>query len=512
MRRGRYQPRMTPLAVKADIFEMFFDAPESETEFELAGDVAIVEISGPLCQRPGWFWDSYEQIEARVNAALASPAKALVLRINSPGGDALGCFECSRAIRDAAAVASKPVYAFADGTAASAAYALACSASQILVPPSGFVGSIGVLQPLIDVTAQDAMYGVKYSILASGARKADGNPHQALTKEAQEEIQSRIDSIAGLFFGLVAEFRPSVTAEHVRGLEGRMFHGDSAVSVGLADGVKTWSETLAMAAGGELVTAKAANEGAGMDTEKKAAAIKSIREAYGDDKDGAEKAIKSAFPDEDKDKKGDDDKKKDDEAKSKASEDEKKKDEAKAEDEKKDDEAKAKALAAKAVGGDIAAVTAIALKAQADNAALRAELAAKDESHARAQLLATRTDFTADQLELLAVVPLAEVKKAVEKWPRGPMRVHPPAVLSAQGTPGRNNTDREPAAQVPAHEASFIAKKMGGGLDVGTGVKRSNGGRSVEMGMTTQAQARAFLEASEKEEAERAKAQKEQVG
>lgn len=449
MSRGRYQPRPTALAIKADAFDMFFDAPQAGRSFDLAmgGAVAIVDVCGPLAQRPGWFWDSYEEIEQRVTAALASPAKSVMLRIDSPGGDALGCFECSRALRAAAEAAKKPLYAFADGTAASAAYALACSASTILVPPAGFVGSIGVLQALVDATAADAMYGSKITLIASGSRKTDGNPHAPTTQAAVDEIQSRVDSLAGLFFDLVAEARPGTTAAHVRGLEGRMFHGDGAVKAGLADAVKTWSEALAMAAG--AVTVVVVAEGAGkMDTEKKAAAIGAIRTAFGDDKDGAEKAINSAFPDEgeDKDKKEKDEK----EAKAKAEADDKEKAKAKEEGEK-----EAKAIAARAAAGDVS----VAFDALRQVQELKAQLAAKDEADERRTLLEKRPDFDDKMRASVAKMPLDLVREAVETWPRVGAKLK--AVAMPVGTQGKTQGNDATASGIDEELAAKIDERMG---------------------------------------------------
>lgn len=477
MSRGRYQPRPTALAVKADVFDMFFDAPASARSFELvmSGQVAVVDVSGPLAQRPGWFWDSYEEIEQRVMAAIASPAKSVMLRIDSPGGDALGCFECSRSLRSAAVAAKKPIYAFADGMAASAAYALACAASIIIVPPAGFVGSIGVLQPILDVTAQDAMYGSKVTLISSGARKADGNPHAPTSQATIDEIQARVDSLAGIFFDVVAESRPGVSAAHVRGLEGRMYHGAAAVEAKLADAVKTWSEALAMAAGAVAIVA----EGAGkMDTEKKAAAIGAIRTAYGDDKEGAEKAIKSAFPDEDKT--DDDKKKKDEEAKAKAEADEKEKAKAKEEDEK----AKAKASASPTGAVDIA------FDALRQVQEVNAKLAARDEADARRDLMAKRPDFDEKMVASLAKMPLAMVKEAVETWPRvGPVKLR--AVSLPVGTQGETQGNDPSDTGLDPSERARIAKAFGGVVPVQAS---SYVGGVQELGYVTPEQAKARLE------------------
>jgi ClpP class serine protease len=502
MRRGRFPLRRAPLTIDPKALDFFFDIPTStQTPFTLVedGKVAVVEIGSgmPMTQRPGWFFDSYEEIEQRVREAAASDARSIVLRIDSPGGDALGNFECARAIRSIAEKAGKPLYAFADGTAASAAYALACAAPTILVPPSALVGSIGCIMPIADMTAGDALYGIKFTLITSGSHKADGNPHQALTREAEAELQARVDGIAKLFYELVADFRPGVSVAHARGLEARLFLGAEAVTALLADGVKTWSETLALAAGGGPENQKETEmKIQAMDTEKKAAAMKAIRDAYGDDKDGAEKAIKSAFPDEEKkDEKDGEDKKEESKSKAKA-EDEEKKEEAKAEEDQEKCLASAKA-------GNSAAILKIALSAQAENAKLRAEIEAKEEASARAELLAKRPDFTQDQRELLAIVSLSEVKKAVESWPRsGPMRISPAASLSAQGTKGASKQKGadEAVPDLSREDAAHIARKMGATVE-GTGVIRR--GAVLELGAMSPTQAQKYLADLEKADAEK---------
>src|SRR5579872_2930810 len=95
--------------------------------FEEAGAVAVVSICGPLYQRrdPWGWWDSYEEIEERARAAFESPSKKVLLRIDSPGGDAAGCFELSRALRAMSEESGKELITYVDGMCASAAYTIA---------------------------------------------------------------------------------------------------------------------------------------------------------------------------------------------------------------------------------------------------------------------------------------------------------------------------------------------------------------------------------------------------
>jgi signal peptide peptidase SppA len=483
----RYMPTRA-VALELAAWGLAFDIPDrgDDDAFELdaGGAVAVVDIRGPLVQHDGCFFDSYDAIKVRVAAALASGAKAVALRIDSPGGDALGVFELARELRAMAIAAKKPLVAYADGTIASAAYAIACAASQVFVPVAGFVGSIGVMVPMIDETARDKMLGLNVEMLASGARKLDGNPHVAITDDARAEIQARIDSLAGLFFDLVAEMR-GLKPDAVRALEGAMFHGDAALKAGLADGVTTWSELLAMVARGAKPAAapKAKAAETNMDREEMRAWLAKMAEGDGDDADKAKAAIKCLEDDgdsgndngEDKDKDKDKPKSEADE-KAKAEADEKAKAKAEA-----DEKAKAKAeeddkaAKARSTGPDVFALA-------KEVHAMRAEKVAEKEKVERDALFAKRPDFDAKMRATLEGFPIEKVREAVETWPRvGGKPASPAAAASAVGTRGSTQTNEE-VPVVDAEDADFIDRRMGLKASVG-GVKSS--GRSLELGFLT---------------------------
>lgn len=441
MRRARYTPRHAGiLAVTAGSFGVEFDAPENARPFETSGNIAIVDIRGPIMQHADWCWDSYDAISARVAAAFASNCSAVVLRIDSPGGDALGCFETTRELRQLAVTSKKPLYAYADGMIASAAYALACAAEMIFVPPAGFVGSVGVLKPLVDATAMDRAMGLNFTMIASGSRKLDGNPHVQTSEAAITETQAQVDSLAELFFALVADMRPGVSADEVRGLQAAVFHGEKAVSAKLADRVVTFNELLAIVASGN---AKALSAGAeiAMNYKELRAALEKMAEGDGEEADKAKKALAAM---DQADKPADD---KGGEKPKEAAADaepppapEKKKD-----DDKGDDES-AKAL--------------VSLTATVH--ALQAKLAAKDDAEARAKLFAQRTDFSAETKATLAKAPIEMLREAVEKWPR--IAASPAAASTVQGTPGAGVGEGGDAArtgQLPPKEREEVDARMG---------------------------------------------------
>lgn len=217
-----------------------------------SGSVAVVDIMGPLSQRAevDYFGatNGYDTIEGDFAEALRSDAEAIVLRIDSPGGDAAGCFEAVRRMRSAAAASGKPVVAFADEMAASAAYALACVAdSGIVVPSSGMVGSVGVIAMHVSQSRALLDAGVDVRVFRSGKRKAEGTMAEPLSDEAAEAKQSRVDALAGQFGALVAEAR-GLSADAVLGHEGAIFTASEGLAHGFADRIGSMDDAVAMAA------------------------------------------------------------------------------------------------------------------------------------------------------------------------------------------------------------------------------------------------------------------------
>lgn len=234
-----------PSAVERAFFS-FFDMEEQKA-FTLDGSVAIVSIDGPLMQRGGWWYDGYEAIRGRLEKALSDKAvTAVVLKINSPGGVCSGCFSAARGMRAMAAESGKPVLAYADESAYSAAYAMACIADEIYLPPEGGVGSVGVIGVLEDYTAFNERVGIKVAVITSGEYKADGHPDVALTKAVVDRYQARINTLARSFAEVVGTAR-SMTPESVLKLEAACLYGEEAVKAGLANGVATFEETVAKA-------------------------------------------------------------------------------------------------------------------------------------------------------------------------------------------------------------------------------------------------------------------------
>lgn len=229
---------------KAGLFDE--DCPP-EKPYDQVGPVAVICIDGPLTQRGGWWWDGYESIRKRYAAALADASvSALVLRINSPGGVTAGLFEAVRAMRAEATQAGKRVIAYADETAYSAAYGLACVADEIVIPETGGVGSVGVISTPMSYARMQTEAGIDVAILASGEQKADLHPCAPLAPEALARQQARVNELASIFAGWVGE-RRRMPPDAVLGLQAGVAYGRDAIAKGLADRVSSLAEVIASA-------------------------------------------------------------------------------------------------------------------------------------------------------------------------------------------------------------------------------------------------------------------------
>lgn len=438
MTKRRFELRARQLyAFDAGMLDMLFGwkgpTPNADTA---DGSATVVAIDGPLCGRDGDGWDSYEAISKRFDEALKASTKAIVLRICSPGGDASGAPELARAMRARADAAGKPVYAYADERACSAAYAIACAAGEISVAPTAFLGSVGVITTRVDLTAQNAERGVRVQVFSSGKRKADGHPDTPLEDDEIAATQATIDHFAGIYHELVAA-RRGMTVDKVRALEAGVFQGADAVSVGLADNTEGYDAFLARVATGDTT----------MSGEEMREALATMAE--GDDENAARaKRALAAFDAEDDEEKAEAE---DEPAEEKAEHEEPDGDEAPKDDEKKSDDKAA------AVSGN-SEVAALRAEVDAFKASVRRDRL-EAEARERKSILASRPDITGELRKQLAdsKLPVEKLRALVKATPKGRVPVTGKQALAAAGakpTVG-NRTEGEGPRQAPEKKAQM---------------------------------------------------------
>ncbi len=217
--------------------------------YRVVDGIAVIDVFGALAHRAEMQADSsyvlgYETIGRMLDNALADrDVSAIVLNIDSPGGEVSGAFQLAEQIRDARAV--KPIHAVASDLAASAGYLIASSAQSVSVTPTGQVGSIGVVTCHVDMSAAFEKAGYKVTPIFAGSHKVDGNPYQPLPPAVADQIQAEIDHYYSMFVAAVAAGRPNLPARAIRATEAAMYIGAQAVEIGLADRVETPDQLIA---------------------------------------------------------------------------------------------------------------------------------------------------------------------------------------------------------------------------------------------------------------------------
>ena len=228
--------------------ELAASLPQARARIDAPAGVAVIPVVGSLVRRtmglePASGFTSYAEIAGMVDAAISDPSvEGILLDIDSPGGEAGGVFELGERIRAGDTV--KPIWAVASDAAYSAAYAIGCAASRLVVTRTGGVGSIGVIAMHVDQTARDAQQGYRYTPITAGEQKNDFSPHEKLGPDAHARLQAEVDRLYGLFVTHVAAMR-RLDAEAVRATEAGIYFGEEAVTAGLVDAVGSFDSVIA---------------------------------------------------------------------------------------------------------------------------------------------------------------------------------------------------------------------------------------------------------------------------
>jgi ClpP class serine protease len=423
--RHKYEPRGL-LALDPQAFGLEFDSPAIEAP-QPSPVVAVVRVWGPLEHHRHPVLDSYDSLLDRIEAVVASPATTVLMVIDSPGGVVSGLFETATLIRDLVAESGKTLVAYVEGQCCSAAYALACVASRIVISSTSLVGSVDVLDTRVDLTGADAQAGVKFTFFSAGRAKAYGHPHLALSDGELADRKRIVDAQAKVFFDHVKATR----GLDPQPFEARVYSGQEAVSVGLADRVSTYVDLIRELTSPDQVrelTGASPTGVAAMATISEARkALQAIADGDNEEEAKLAQAALNALSaesesDEDKDK-------------------EEKDSEAEKKDEETEARAKATSMVSVSTAGDLAA-TVQTLSAQV------AQLTSLHEATERTALLASRPDVSKDLLKVLKNKPVPEVKEILNAIPRKASQLAASTVVAAtrgegQGTPSDLSSDPE---------------------------------------------------------------------
>jgi protease-4 len=227
-------------------------SPRSTTPPVWGDVVAMVRVEGTLVSGKEEDWllsDSgnvySESIIEQLQRADSSPSvKAIVLRVNSPGGGVVASDEIYHALLEL----ETPVVVSMSEVAASGGYYISCGADEIVANPTTLTGSIGVIGTSPNLEGLLDKIGIQVTVIKSGDMKDALSPFREPTEEELEYYQKIIDEAYAQFVGIVAEGR-GLPPDQVREIaDGRVYTGLQALELGLVDELGNFPEAIDLAA------------------------------------------------------------------------------------------------------------------------------------------------------------------------------------------------------------------------------------------------------------------------
>lgn len=216
--------------------------------------IAIIEVEGMLVNaRTGGILRATENPLSRFSQQLDKAAadrrvKAIVLRINSPGGTVTCSETMYRLVRRFAEKSGKPVVAAVQEVGASGGYMVALAADRIVATPTSVVGSIGVIFQTIHIEQTLGFVGVKVETIKSGDLKDMASPFRSMNEQDRKVIEDMVKGYHARFVATLQERRAIADDATLRlATDGRVFTGEQAVALGLLDQLGTLEETIDLA-------------------------------------------------------------------------------------------------------------------------------------------------------------------------------------------------------------------------------------------------------------------------
>lgn len=188
--------------------------------------VALVRVEGPII-------DSKNTVDEIKEYVKDSSVKAIVLRVDSPGGAVVPSQEIYEEVKKA--VSKKKIVVSMGSLAASGGYYISSPASKIVANPGTLTGSIGVIMEIPNLEGLMNKVGVKTEVIKSGKHKDIASIFRGIGKEERVILQGVLDDVHEQFIKAVSEGRKMLLEDTRKIADGRIFTGKQAMSIGLVD-------------------------------------------------------------------------------------------------------------------------------------------------------------------------------------------------------------------------------------------------------------------------------------
>jgi protease-4 len=201
--------------------------------------VALIRIEGPIL-------DSKDVIDTLKDYVKDLSVKAIVLRVDSPGGAVAPSQEIYEEVRKA--VAKKIIVVSMGSVAASGGYYISAPATRIIANPGTLTGSIGVIMEIPNMEGLLNKIGVKSEVIKSGKHKDIASVFRGIGKEEREILQDVLDNVHNQFITAVSEGRKMLRDDVQRIADGRVYTGEQALKIGLVDELGNLEDAVKAAA------------------------------------------------------------------------------------------------------------------------------------------------------------------------------------------------------------------------------------------------------------------------
>ena len=216
--------------------------------------VALVDVTGLIMDAPGPGLLAPGEnpvarfVESLRRAESDGSVRAVIIRINSPGGTVTASDIMYREVMHFRAATGKPVVVLQGDVAASGGYYLSCAGDEVIAHPTTVTGSIGVIMQTFNFSEGMNRIGIRADAITSGENKTVGSPFEPMTEEHRELLQGLVDEFYSNFKSIVVQNRPRVSPGDLQWItDGRVVTGKRALEVGLVDGLGDLRDAFAAA-------------------------------------------------------------------------------------------------------------------------------------------------------------------------------------------------------------------------------------------------------------------------
>lgn len=207
------------------------------SRFAFGDKIAIVEVKGVIAQ-------SSQVIEELQQYLTDDGVKAIILRVDSPGGGVGPSQEIYREIMRIRSSSKKKVVTSMGSVAASGGYYIACASDRIVANPGTITGSIGVIMQFSNLEDLLKKIGIKGVVIKSGEHKDIGSPFREMTTEEKKLMQEVLDNVHQQFIQAVADGRKLDRSKVSEIADGRIMTGEQAKNLGLVDQLGNLQDTI----------------------------------------------------------------------------------------------------------------------------------------------------------------------------------------------------------------------------------------------------------------------------